>query len=471
MSDDDLRAELAKFRGAAAVDAHRIETLTAQLAAVSLSLHQATEPPATTRAELTQARLDHQSEVDALRVERNGLARELAQRDAEVPGLSPGPGYTLEDVALIEAARGRPYAKLRETVEQRDQLTAELAASEALTEAALTERSAAIEQAAMLAKRAEVLGDAVIGFNVLCEELADLLGVGGEPKEPDVLVDAVDALCAEVERLRAWQLAVAEGMGYVNRAEGQSGYEAAEPDVILSAWNDTQQRLTVETDGDEARAEIQHLKAEAATAYTRGSEERGRAQSAAIVGTVGGFVDGMPTQSINFLQRLRQLVAVEAALKAALPALEEDVEELSEIVRNDDSGDPNGPLAVASAQARLDAARRSLATPLVTTRVETCSACAHLPEESRGLASCTCGAEVASVSAAEKRLRKFAALSSPDRRVPELMQVQADLADMLDENKRLREALEGLWSLADKGSPQDEIIAAAIAPKPKRSRR
>lgn len=47
----------------------------------------------------------------------------------------------------------------------------------------------------------------------------------------------------------------------------------------------------------------------------------------------------------------------------------------------------------------------------------------------------------------------------------------ADLAAVLEENKRMLEALEGLWSLADKGSPQDEIIAAAIAPKPKRSRR
>lgn len=62
----------------------------------------------------------------------------------------------------------------------------------------------------------------------------------------------VPALLAEVERLRAWQVAVADGMGYLNHAEGQGGYEVADPDTILGAWKDQEReidRLTVEVEG------------------------------------------------------------------------------------------------------------------------------------------------------------------------------------------------------------------------------
>lgn len=43
-----------------------------------------------------------------------------------VEGLSPGPGYMLSDVDKIEAARGKPYVKLRETVTDRDALSAKI---------------------------------------------------------------------------------------------------------------------------------------------------------------------------------------------------------------------------------------------------------------------------------------------------------------------------------------------------------
>lgn len=45
-----------------------------------------------------------------------------------------------------------------------------------------------------------------------------------------------DRLQAEVEELREWQLKVAEGTGYINRAEGQGGYEVAAPETIIAAW-------------------------------------------------------------------------------------------------------------------------------------------------------------------------------------------------------------------------------------------
>jgi hypothetical protein len=46
------------------------------------------------------------------------------------------------------------------------------------------------------------------------------------------------AACAEADELRAWQEAVADGLGFLNRAEGQRGYEVAEPSVIIRAFRD-----------------------------------------------------------------------------------------------------------------------------------------------------------------------------------------------------------------------------------------
>lgn len=46
--------------------------------------------------------------------------------------------------------------------------------------------------------------------------------------------------CAKAERerdeARAWQLAVAEGTGYINYAEGQGGYEIAPAETIVAAY-------------------------------------------------------------------------------------------------------------------------------------------------------------------------------------------------------------------------------------------
>jgi hypothetical protein len=41
---------------------------------------------------------------------------------------------------------------------------------------------------------------------------------------------------ARAEAAEGWQLAVADALGFVNRAEGQSGYEVAEPGVVLDAY-------------------------------------------------------------------------------------------------------------------------------------------------------------------------------------------------------------------------------------------
>lgn len=64
-------------------------------------------------------------QIIALQLELEAVKAKLAARDAEVPGLSAGAGYTLADVDAIEAARGKPYARLRSTVEQLATVTAE----------------------------------------------------------------------------------------------------------------------------------------------------------------------------------------------------------------------------------------------------------------------------------------------------------------------------------------------------------
>ena len=53
-----------------------------------------------------------------------------------------------------------------------------------------------------------------------------------------------DEALAQVKELRAWQLAVAEGAGYVNRAEGQGGYEVASAETLVAAWKRQEQEAT-----------------------------------------------------------------------------------------------------------------------------------------------------------------------------------------------------------------------------------
>jgi hypothetical protein len=51
------------------------------------------------------------------------------------------------------------------------------------------------------------------------------------------------ALLDEVERLTAWQVAVADGLGYLNHAEGQGGYEVAEPETVIGAWREQEREV------------------------------------------------------------------------------------------------------------------------------------------------------------------------------------------------------------------------------------
>ena len=64
--------------------------------------------------------------------------------------------------------------------------------------------------------------------------------IGGFPVETvseavERVVKERDALRARVAELEAWQLTVAEATGYVNRPEGQAGYEVADADTVAGA--------------------------------------------------------------------------------------------------------------------------------------------------------------------------------------------------------------------------------------------
>jgi uncharacterized coiled-coil DUF342 family protein len=57
----------------------------------------------------------------------------------------------------------------------------------------------------------------------------------------------------ERDELRAWQVQIAEPLGYLVRAFGVGGYDVAEPSVIVKAWRE------LERERDEARAEVERL--------------------------------------------------------------------------------------------------------------------------------------------------------------------------------------------------------------------
>lgn len=203
-------------------------------------------------------------------------------------------------------------------------------------------------------------------------------------------VEALEEAQRERDVLAKWQLDVAEAMGFVNRPEGQGGYEVASVKTIIAAWDamagieaaqfsqeDRARELIAEADARAERAEAalaavtaerDALKAELSLTH-----QKATARMAAILYTIGGEVEGMPTQSINFLERLRQLVRAESALKAAIPILEDEVKRTRQSVA-DWPADTNGPPTLASDEAILATARAALAStpaPDLLTRAET----------------------------------------------------------------------------------------------------
>lgn len=81
------------------------------------------------------------------------------------------------------------------------------------------------------------------------------------------------SLLARAETAEQWRVEVAEALGYLNRAEGQSGYEVASPRIVIAAFrraegerNDlahkliAKQQMLVAREGECSAARENHLK-------------------------------------------------------------------------------------------------------------------------------------------------------------------------------------------------------------------
>lgn len=67
---------------------------------------------------------------------------------------------------------------------------------------------------------------------------------------------------------------------------------------------------------EQVEGRIADLEAQRSKDYGRGVDEGTRSQMSAILYTIGGQVEGAPTLSINYLQRLRALVEKEKLAEA-----------------------------------------------------------------------------------------------------------------------------------------------------------
>ena len=68
--------------------------------------------------------------------------------------------------------------------------------------------------------------------------LAFILPPANEDERVMAGLQAFGHIRARVAELEAWQIAIAEGTAFINRAEGQDGYEVASPQTILSFFEE-----------------------------------------------------------------------------------------------------------------------------------------------------------------------------------------------------------------------------------------
>lgn len=136
-----------------------------------------------------------------------------------------------------------PYEYVKE---ERDTLRARVAELDRVLHDAGSDSVAALHESCLAAlERAERAGPLEVAERIAAareeqrEACARFVGieVGGarRPLYAMTLDTPLDAtpLADRIKALEAWQLAVADGIGFVNRAEGQDGYEVAKPSVIV----------------------------------------------------------------------------------------------------------------------------------------------------------------------------------------------------------------------------------------------
>jgi hypothetical protein len=106
-----------------------------------------------------------------------------------------------------------------------------------------------------------------------------------EEREKLKALAKVERLTAEVERLTDWQVAVADGLGYLNHVEGQGGYEVAEPDKVIGAWMREVERLI--DDPLPAAAWVREVER---AAFARGAEAMREAAAQLVIREVDGWM-------------------------------------------------------------------------------------------------------------------------------------------------------------------------------------
>jgi hypothetical protein len=165
--------------------------------------------------------------VEALEAERTAIAVQLQR-------LAPTWSHETKSWTMRQADDG-PY-------------TLWSAAAETIR-AAMWERDEAKKEAAESSKEMIML------FNDHSSiELEKQLRIEQLVRERDkfqALAELGDGYRRERDDLRAWQVQIAEPLGYLVRAFGVGGYDVAEPSVIMEAWR------ALERERDEARARLE----------------------------------------------------------------------------------------------------------------------------------------------------------------------------------------------------------------------
>jgi hypothetical protein len=198
--------------------------------------------------------------------------------DCEGKGIHPKAAALLSAVArlserLAAAEKERDEAHVLMEAEAEDRENAERALSEANRRAEEAREAAESWQETATRERNRLIAEA--NRETARAERAESIAKAWEAEALLRETNRADAV-ARAERAEGWQLAVADALGYVNRAEGQSGYEVAEPSVVLAAYRAALSRPSVPEEGPEALREALAWCAEALDMAAAFAEETQR---------------------------------------------------------------------------------------------------------------------------------------------------------------------------------------------------
>jgi hypothetical protein len=117
---------------------------------------------------------------------------------------------------------------------------------------------------------------------------------------------ALAAMREERDEAERWRVAVADGLGYLNRPEGQGGYEVAEPSVIIKAFRDLSADADALHDGI-VEAEMER----SALAAQDGLREAALEEAArTVAATEPAFAYGIPDASDTLIRAAARVRAL-----------------------------------------------------------------------------------------------------------------------------------------------------------------